>query len=83
MSSQVEPLNLIDDFWEAGLSHTKLEEGFLVNRDELAKGIEVEMEHTTDGRIARKIALDHLAEFPDYYTELLKMESPSIMIIFS
>lgn len=41
---------------------------------QLAMGIEVELEHTGDRRIAREIAEDHLAEFPDYYTRLSKME---------
>lgn len=41
---------------------------------ELRKGIEIEMEHTRDKHIAREIALDHLAEIPDYYSRLVKME---------
>lgn len=45
-----------------------------VDSDELKMGIEVEQEHTDDVDKARKIALDHLAEFPKYYTELKKME---------
>jgi hypothetical protein len=45
-----------------------------VDSDELKMGIEVEQEHTNDVDQARKIALDHLAEFPKYYTELKKME---------
>lgn len=42
---------------------------------ELAMGIEVELEHTKDEKLSKKIALDHLAEIPDYYTRLKKMES--------
>jgi hypothetical protein len=43
--------------------------------EELAMGIKVEMEHTDDPVIARKIALDHLTEFPGvYYTALKAME---------
>lgn len=38
------------------------------------KGIQVEMEHTDDPSVALEIALDHLAEFPDYYTRLEGME---------
>ena len=45
-----------------------------VDPDELARGIEVEKEHTDDEDVAKKIALDHLAEIPDYYTRLDKME---------
>ena len=41
---------------------------------QLKMGIKVEMEHTTDVIISRKIALDHLKEIPDYYTRLDKME---------
>lgn len=41
---------------------------------ELEMGIEVEKEHTDDPEIAKKIAIDHLKELPDYYTRLVKME---------
>jgi RNase H-fold protein (predicted Holliday junction resolvase) len=39
--------------------------------EELAVGIKVEMEHTDDPEEAKKIAMDHLAERPDYYKKLL------------
>lgn len=42
--------------------------------DELQLGIETEMEHTNNEEIAKKIALDHLAEISDYYTRLKVME---------
>lgn len=42
--------------------------------NELKRGIEVEGEHTTDPEEAKNIAKDHLAEIPDYYTRLDKME---------
>jgi hypothetical protein len=45
-----------------------------VDQNELRMGMMVEMEHTDDKWIALEIVLDHLAEFPDYYTRLLKME---------
>lgn len=41
---------------------------------ELSKGIKVELEHTGDMAQAREIALDHLDEFPDYYTRLGRVE---------
>lgn len=41
---------------------------------QLEKGMKVEREHTKDDAIAREIALDHLAEFPDYYDRLKKVE---------
>lgn len=43
--------------------------------DQLQMGVKVEMEHTSDASLAEKIARDHLAEIPDYYTRLAKMES--------
>jgi hypothetical protein len=43
--------------------------------DELAMGDKVELEHTDNPVIARRIALDHLTELPDYYTRLKKMEN--------
>jgi hypothetical protein len=42
---------------------------------QLAMGIKIEMEHTADKEIAREIAMDHLAEIPDYYTRLKNMET--------
>lgn len=42
--------------------------------DQLKVGIKVEREHTTDAAVAREIALDHLAELPDYYTRLKQVE---------
>lgn len=45
-----------------------------VDPDELAKGIEVEAEHTGNRAVAEMIAMDHLAEIPDYYTRLDEME---------
>lgn len=45
-----------------------------VIKDQLEMGIKVEMEHTSDSKIAREIALDHLWEKADYYTRLKKVE---------
>ena len=42
---------------------------------ELASGIKIEMEHTTNKLISERIAKDHLAECSDYYTRLAKMEA--------
>lgn len=41
---------------------------------QLKKGIAVEKEHTSNDAMAREIALDHLAEVPDYYDRLAKVE---------
>ena len=40
----------------------------------LAKGIKVEMEHTTDKKIAAEIAMDHVYEDLKYYDKLSKIE---------
>ncbi len=42
--------------------------------EQLKMGIEVEHEHTDCPHLAKEIAKDHLAEIPDYYTRLKKME---------
>jgi hypothetical protein len=39
----------------------------------LAEGTRVEMEHTSDSRIATEIAMDHLVEAPRYYEKLRKI----------
>jgi hypothetical protein len=41
---------------------------------ELAKGTDVEKEHTTDPKLALSIAVDHLLERPDYYKLLSLVE---------
>jgi hypothetical protein len=50
-----------------------------IHPQELRMGIRVETEHTEDPEKAKKIALDHLAENPFYYTalKLSGIESPS------
>jgi hypothetical protein len=63
---------ILGAFLSGGKSKGKKEQ---VDPDELAMGIKVELEHTPDKLIAEKIARDHLAEFPDYYSRLKKMES--------
>jgi len=45
---------------------------FINKQIEMGKGIE--LEHTKSKSKAVKIAMDHLAEFPDYYSRLVKME---------
>ena len=45
-----------------------------ISPGEWVAGIKVEMEHTDDENLAAEIALDHLAEYPDYYTKLIECE---------
>jgi hypothetical protein len=49
-------------------------------KDELEKGIDVELEHTPKKEIAKEIAKDHLDEIPDYYTRLIKMEEEAMKL---
>lgn len=42
---------------------------------QLKIGVPIEHEHTNDKELATNIALQHLGEFPDYYTRIKKMES--------
>jgi hypothetical protein len=56
-----------------GLGDNKPDSAF--NKKELAKGINVEMEHTNNPEIAKEVVKDHLTEFPKgYYSNLDKME---------
>jgi hypothetical protein len=43
-------------------------------KKQLEIGIKSESEHTKDLELAKEIAIDHLYEFPNYYSELDKME---------
>jgi hypothetical protein len=44
------------------------------DKEQLEKGIKIEHEHTNDSYLAKIIAKAHLAEIPDYYDRLEKME---------
>ena len=46
---------------------------------DLKKGMKIEMEHTTDTKVAKEIAFDHLYEDPKYYDKLSKMENESVI----
>jgi len=43
-------------------------------KKEFKKGVNVEMEHTTDIRVAAEIARDHIFEDPKYYDKLVTIE---------
>lgn len=61
-----------EDTMPGGLADDKSPEDF--DPEALRKGIEVEMEHTDDRQVAQEIAMDHLAEDPEYYDKLEIME---------
>ena len=66
--------SLIGDFVGAGRAKEK---GIIekdVDPKELAMGIKVEMEHTDNKYLAKKVSIDHLSEIKNYYSRLKKME---------
>ena len=52
-------------------------------KPQLMKGIKVEMEHTTDVRIATEIAMDHLWEDLHYYEKLAVIETENTLFEYS
>lgn len=66
--------SVLSDFLSAGRATEKNIDKSDVDKRELNTGINVEKEHTVDKAISGKIALDHLAEIPDYYNRLKDME---------
>lgn len=60
------------DQLEGGLADNKQPSDF--DPEQLKQGTAVEMEHTSDPKIAREIAMDHLTEDPDYYKKLKTIE---------
>jgi hypothetical protein len=47
------------------------------DQDELKMGVDLEKEHTSDEKVARKMVKDHLDENPKYYSEFKKFEAES------
>ena len=45
-------------------------------KTDLDRGIKIELEHTKSKKLAKKIALDHLMEYPKYYD--LKVGLPAM-----
>lgn len=64
--------DLVEKHLKKGVKEEQLEKQIKSN---LRKGTKVEMEHTKDKGVARKIAMDHLYEDLEYYTKLKKIET--------
>jgi DNA topoisomerase I len=62
-----------EDKIPGGLADNKKPEDF--DQTQLAKGVKVELEHTSDRSLAQEIAMDHLTEDPSYYVKLERMEA--------
>jgi len=75
IAEELSDFNFGSEFVNAGRAHEKGVAEKDVDAKELEMGIAVEHEHTTNKDIAKRIALDHLAEIKDYYTRLAKMEA--------
>lgn len=71
-----DPMKKTEEKIPGGLSSGKKPESF--DQEQLAAGIKVEMEHTTDKDIATEIAMDHLSEDPDYYKKLKAIEKSDL-----
>jgi hypothetical protein len=61
-----------------GLADKKTPEDF--NRQALQQGQKVELEHTSDARLAKEIAMDHLTEDPTYYKKLRTIEKHALHV---
>jgi hypothetical protein len=48
-------------------------------KEDVKKGVDVEMEHTTSKAVAEEIAVDHLAEDKDYYKKLETIHKEAFM----
>jgi hypothetical protein len=75
-ASELENLvySILSNIISGGLSGATPDNEETVDPKELEMGIKVEQEHTKDTAIAEKIARDHLAEDPKYYSKLQVME---------
>ena len=67
-------VNELSDILHSFLYSRKENREYKVDKKELAKGTEHELEHTTSRDIAELIARDHLIEVPNYYTLLDEIE---------
>ncbi len=72
--NESEGIDFVKDFINQGRAKEKGITEKDVDPKELERGIKVEYEHTTNEAIAKRIALDHLAECDNYYTKLKEME---------
>jgi hypothetical protein len=61
-------------FWSGGKSNAEGMTSDKADPKELEMGIKIESEHSDDLFTRKKIAMDHLSEYPDYYTRLKKVE---------
>jgi 8-oxo-dGTP pyrophosphatase MutT (NUDIX family) len=61
-----------EDLIQGGKADNKADTSF--PKDQLAKGMKVEREHTNNPALAKEIARDHLTEDKKYYDHLKKME---------
>tara|TARA_R110000796_G_scaffold40062_1_gene99399 strand:+ start:26010 stop:26555 length:546 start_codon:yes stop_codon:yes gene_type:complete len=83
LGNDMETIEEKSDKIKGGLADTKSAEDIAKKHDvsidiinnAIAKGVKVELEHTSDKGIAYEIAKDHVFENPKYYEALVKMEN--------
>lgn len=68
-----EPVYTLERFMQEGKSRGNGEPKHF-DPEQIEMGMQVEVEHTSNPEVARKIAEDHLTEIPDYYTRLKAVE---------
>ncbi len=66
-----------DDLTAADIAK-KFKVSLLMVKKQIEMGKKVELEHTKNSKLAKDIAMDHLAEIPDYYSRLKKMEKEAL-----
>jgi len=71
-----DPFYMLEDIAKKHIKGTKIgiRRMLVFLKEQLWKGVKIEMEHTTDENIAEEIAMDHLWEDPKYYDKLEKVE---------
>lgn len=75
MKAEAIASDFLEEFWWVGKANERNITVDDVDPYELEIGTKIEMEHTDSQGIAARIALDHLAEHPDYYHGLNFMET--------
>jgi hypothetical protein len=77
LNRYIQKIDSIEEFMQEGRGPESGLKPADFNKEEFWAGIEVELEHTDDRKIASKIVWDHMAEFPKggYYPALKVMET--------
>jgi hypothetical protein len=72
LSSEMTLLDIAKKHTSKDTQSFEVKSMYSILKKQIEKGIKVEMEHTKNKEVAKRIAMDHLVETPDYYDKLLK-----------